>query len=154
MSATSANIEIGRCPSCNETIYQNQPVYWCQKCHRPLPEEIDAKRVKVPSAQPALGTDDFAIQVLRIFAWLNLAGMAVGIYLLIAAAEASAKTASNNIVTGITLIIASFFGWSFLLVVCSIAESLVTIRRNMERTSFSPASPTSSQSPETELNQN
>jgi hypothetical protein len=139
MSATSSNIEIGHCPSCREPIYQNHSVYWCRKCHKPLPDEINAKRVKAPSAQPALGTDDFAIQVLRVFAWLNLVGIFVGIYLL---TNATPRTTPTDVPVGIALIVEAFFGWAFLLVVCSIAENLIAIRRNTERTPSAPTSPT------------
>lgn len=142
MSATSSNIAIGHCPSCKETIYQDHSVYWCRKCHRPLPEEIDAKRIKAPLAQPALGQDDFAIQVLRVFAWLNLAGIFVGIYLL---TNATPRTTPTDVPVGIALIIEGFFGWAFLLAVCSIAESLIAIRRNTEKAPSSPASPASAQ---------
>src|ERR1051325_687573 len=137
MSAASSNIEIGRCPSCREPIYQNHSVYWCRKCHKPLPDEINAKRVKALSSQPALGQDDFAIQVLRIFAWLHPVSIFVGIYLL---AKTTPKSTSTDVPLGVALIVEGFFGWAFLLVVCSIAESLIAIRRNTEKTSSAPAS--------------
>lgn len=142
MSAASSKIEIGRCPACAEPIYQDHSVYWCQKCDRPLPEEINAKRVKASPARPDLGADDFAIQVLRVFAWLNLIGIFVGIYLFIAATP---KTASSDIPLGVALIVEGFFGWALLLVVCSIAESLVAIRRNTEKTNPLSPSPVSAQ---------
>jgi hypothetical protein len=142
MSTASPKIEIGRCPACQEPIYQDHSVYWCQKCDRPLPDEVNAKRVKPTSVKPALGVDDFAIQILRVFAWLNPIATLVGLYQL---TTINPKTTSADIAIMVALIVEGLFGWAFLLVVCSIAESLVAIRRNTEKAPSTLASPTSSQ---------
>ena len=70
--------------------------------------------------------EERAIGVLRVCAWINLIGC-------IAAAVTMWIPGVANppgIVTGAILAVAGVSGWALLLVVCSMAESLIEIRTN------------------------
>jgi hypothetical protein len=67
-----------------------------------------------------------AISVLRFCAWINLlVGIAAGVVFGTAAVNSGA-----GMVTGLISVTAGLSSWAFLLVICSIAESLIEIRTN------------------------
>jgi hypothetical protein len=152
---STSNIEIGHCRKCKTPIYQGHPVVWCEKCNEPLSDDINAKRKPagrsrhevVLSVQPASSTPhegQTAINALRIFAWLNLIG---GVIVAILLSEwmwggtaTSQQATLFNIVLGIVFLAEGVFGCAFLLVICSIAENLIAIRRNTEIIPSDPAS--------------
>ena len=156
MSATS-NIEIGRCGKCKAPIYQDHPLVWCVKCNEPLSYDVNARRKiggsldeGVSSVQPASPIhleDHPAINALRIFAWLNLIGGIIVAFLLsewLWAGKATSQQATPlNVALSIVFLAEGVFGCAFLLVVCSIAENLIAIRRNTEATHTKLASMTS-----------
>lgn len=63
--------------------------------------------------------EELAIRVLKFCAWVNLV-----------VCIAAAVTNLPGIVQGVILALAGVSGWAFLLVVCSMAESLIEIRTN------------------------
>jgi hypothetical protein len=70
--------------------------------------------------------EDKAINILKGCAWLNLAvGIAAAILIWM-----GDRARSSEIISGIIYAAAGVIGWAFLLVVCSIAESLIEIRTN------------------------
>ena len=70
--------------------------------------------------------EDKAINILKVCVWLNLAvGIAAAILIWM-----GDRVKSPEIISGIIYAAAGIIGWAFLLVVCSIAESLIEIRTN------------------------
>ena len=70
--------------------------------------------------------EEKAISILKICAWLNLI---VGVVAALAIWGAK-RVETPEIITGIIYAAAGIIGWAFLLVVCSMAESLIEIRTN------------------------
>ena len=77
--------------------------------------------------------EEKAISILKICAWLNLA---VGIITAILVCMGD-RVKTPEIISGIVYAAAGVIGWAFLLVICSIAESLIEIRINTAQTAKS-----------------
>ncbi len=70
--------------------------------------------------------EDKAINILKVCAWLNfVVGIASAILIWM-----GDRVKSPEIISSIIYATAGVIGWAFLLVVCSIAESLIEIRTN------------------------
>jgi vacuolar-type H+-ATPase subunit I/STV1 len=70
--------------------------------------------------------EERAIGILKGCAWLNLVvGIALAIFVWM-----SQKPAGPIVMMGIVYAVAGIIGWALLLVVCSIAESLIEIRNS------------------------
>ena len=82
-----------------------------------------------------------AVETLRTFAWLNLIGgffVAIYVWSTMAAIEVQGQFGIHHesnplgIITGIAFLIEAVFGFVFLLVVCSMAENIIEIRKKIK----------------------
>ena len=73
-----------------------------------------------------------AIVFLRIVAWLNLVGGVLAGILYLSVFLENVNDNSNNLILSIASFFGGVCGCAFLLVVCSIADNLIGIRKNTE----------------------
>ena len=103
-------------------------------------QQINQANLDQPPHSTAPSYGQGAIDVLRVFAWLNLvAGAIIAIYIWSTMASVSVpgrySTESNplGIILGIAFLAQGVFGCAFLLVVCSMGENLIAIRKKAEQ---------------------
>ena len=138
------------CPKCGADLLQPNAIsrgilarVRCAKCGSVLPDRVVGPLMNridngslaedAGKASPASGsavvspTGSGPIDLLKVFAWLNLAG---GIIL--GAFFGLGEMGPIGIGLGVAFLMEGVFGCGFLLVVCGMAENLMAIRRAVE----------------------
>lgn len=122
-------------------IKEIQP--WHKECAKKTGVDKDKNKGKDKVAldtrsNTVKSSEEKPIEILRVFSWANLVvGILSGLILIFGyGIETSRYDTEYNpiaIFTGLFFLIEGIFGWALFMVICSIAENLIAIRKNTLR---------------------
>jgi hypothetical protein len=125
-----------KCYHCDEPLADDIRIS-LEREYRPGRGDVKANDDRPASLLPVRAKGQDAIDTLRFFAWANLVGgIIIAIYVWATMGTVGDRGHSEGnpfgVVLGLAFFIEGVFGCAFLLVVCTIAENLIAIRKNTE----------------------